>query len=162
MRGGHSPFALQQRSAEVRRAKRLAREQAELERRREAAREVVATQPRGVKGSPETYDLIQGRRAPARESSPPDSGDTEAGFVLPSWLRFGSRVPPAPVQVRLAHMPVTRDIRAETENYNAEIAERAANRDSLLPRARGRRKYLYGSDTRGPGPTPGQVMDFKF
>jgi hypothetical protein len=66
------------------------------------------------------------------------------------------------VQVRLAHVPVTRDVRAETANYNAEIAERAAKRDAQLPRARGRRKYLYGSDSRGPGPTPGQVMDFKF
>jgi hypothetical protein len=155
MRGGHSPFALQQRSAEVRRAKRAARERAELERQEASATSVSFRTEVERSATPLPTPAVQ---------VPPDdeSAGSEPGFVLPSWLRFGSRVSPAPVPVRLAHVPVSRDIRAETANYNAELGERVAQRDAALPRVRGRTKFLYGSDSRGPGPTPGQVMDFKF
>jgi hypothetical protein len=143
MRGNQDPFALQRRSAEVRRENRRLREEAERE-RREASATPLPT--------------------PAVQVPPDDeSAGSEPDFVLPAWLRFGSRPARAPVQeIRLAHVPVTRDVMRESEQYVAEMTERVKQRDAALPRARGRTKYLYGSDGRGSGPSPGEVMDYRF
>jgi hypothetical protein len=109
LRGGGDPVALQARSVESRLRRRREREEAERAR----------TTPPGV-------------QAPLPD---PDGGD-EAGFgVREILLRLAPRAStPAPAPRYVWGPPPARDIRREGEQYWAEVAARARQRDAALTR----------------------------